>query len=571
MEQTRRPIGLRSSVLRVAALLAVLASPALAQVPPYVVSNTNDSGNGSLRQAILDANADASPVKTIIFTVNGTINLLSRLPGIAPGAGTTTNIQGPAGLLTISGGGSTSIFSVVGAGNVSISDLLVANGAAVGGAGGSAFGGGGAGPGLGGGLYVGSGAGTVTVTRVTFDSNTATGGAGGAGGFAGDPGGTGGISSAGVGVGGAGGGKNSSGGAGGAPYGGGGGGGDNGGNGGAGEFGSGGGGGGGGVFASVGLGGARGLGGGTGGNGFNLNGNGGGGGGAGLGGAIYVESGRTVVLQDVSLTGNSVAGGAGGGGSGGGSAGSVGQSSGSALFLSGSGITYDVSGGSVTVNGAISDQTSLLGGAAAASLTKTGTGTLILTGANNYANGTVVLAGTLRGNTTSLQRNISNAGTVEFNQGVLGTYNGVITGAGNLLKTSAGTLILAGANNYDGLTTIDEGELQVNTATIPNLGDIVDNSFLTFNQTSLLAPVTFSGDISEDPDEVGRLTKIGAGTLILTGTNTYSGGTFVNAGVLQGNTASLQGDITDDAVLIFNQTVLGNYAGDIDGVGSLTK
>ena len=46
----------------------------------------------------------------------------------------------------------------------------------------------------------------------------------------------------------------------------------------------------------------------------------------------------------------------------------------------------------------------------------------------------------------------------------------------------------------------------------------------------------------------GSLAKTGAGTLILSGTNSYGGGTTVSAGILQGNTASLQGNITQQCV-----------------------
>lgn len=55
----------------------------------------------------------------------------------------------------------------------------------------------------------------------------------------------------------------------------------------------------------------------------------------------------------------------------------------------------------------------------------------------------------------------------------------------------------------------------------------------------------------------GSLAKNGTGTLILTGLKSYGGGTTVNAGVLQGNSISLQGNIINNATVVFNQTGSG--------------
>ena len=54
--------------------------------PTAMVTNTNDTGAGSLRQAILDANANATTTETISFNIPGagvrTITPLSPLPTI---------------------------------------------------------------------------------------------------------------------------------------------------------------------------------------------------------------------------------------------------------------------------------------------------------------------------------------------------------------------------------------------------------------------------------------------------------------------------------------------------------
>ena len=69
------------------AVLLVIVAALSAHAATFVVTNTNDSGPGSLRQAIVDANADNSaPIDEIRFNISGgglhTIGLLSPLPTI---------------------------------------------------------------------------------------------------------------------------------------------------------------------------------------------------------------------------------------------------------------------------------------------------------------------------------------------------------------------------------------------------------------------------------------------------------------------------------------------------------
>ena len=66
-------------------------------------------------------------------------------------------------------------------------------------------------------------------------------------------------------------------------------------------------------------------------------------------------------------------------------------------------------------------------------------------------------------------------------------------------------------------------------------------------------------------------TKNGTGTQTLTGTSTYSGGTTVNGGTLAGTTDSLQGAIANDANVRFDQSTDGTYSGAMSGTGSLEK
>ncbi|WP_281413583.1 autotransporter domain-containing protein [Microvirga antarctica] len=88
-------------------------------------------------------------------------------------------------------------------------------------------------------------------------------------------------------------------------------------------------------------------------------------------------------------------------------------------------------------------------------------GNLTLTGMNIYAGGTVVQTGRLSGNSTSLQGNIYNGGSVRFHQNVDGTYAGNLSGTGELIKSGVGRLSTTG-NVEARMTDVDSGELAVN-------------------------------------------------------------------------------------------------------------
>jgi hypothetical protein len=150
--------------------------------------NTNDSGAGSLRQAILDANTAAGPdvinFDPTAFSTPQTIRLLSSLPDVTD----DLTINGPtAARLTISGDanndgmndpGDVRLMSVS-AGNVTLSYLTLANGRAQGSSGGFNQVGSPGGAGQGGAMYVAGG--SVTLNDCTLSNDTAAGGNGGDG------------------------------------------------------------------------------------------------------------------------------------------------------------------------------------------------------------------------------------------------------------------------------------------------------------------------------------------------------------------------------------------------------
>lgn len=146
---------------------------------------------------------------------------------------------------------------------------------------------------------------------------------------------------------------------------------------------------------------------------------------------------------------------------------------------------------------------------------------------------------------------------------------------GSLVKTGTGTLTLTGANTYTGGTTITDGILQVGHNSAVGTGAVtLDGGLFQADGTTNLAiannfkinntpaggaidsngvSLTIAGNISDGVGS-GKLTVLdsaGGGVLILTGTNTHTGGTTICfCGTLQlgdaTHTASMIGAITNE-------------------------
>jgi autotransporter-associated beta strand protein len=223
-------------------------------------------------------------------------------------------------------------------------------------------------------------------------------------------------------------------------------------------------------------------------------------------------------------------------------------------------LTIDPAGGTIDTTSANATLSGVISGAGG--LTKTGTGTLTLTGANSYTGGTTVEAGKLIGDTGSLTGSIVNDAVVEFSQGSDGSFGGAVTGTGVLIKSGTGTLTLTGANSYTGGTTVEAGKLVGDTGSLT--GSIVNDGAVEFAQGGT---GSFGGAVTG----TGALIKSGTGTLTLTGANSYSGGTTVEAGKLIGDTGSLQGTIVNNGTVEFAQANAGTFSGNLAGTGSVVK
>jgi autotransporter-associated beta strand protein len=146
---------------------------------------------------------------------------------------------------------------------------------------------------------------------------------------------------------------------------------------------------------------------------------------------------------------------------------------------------------------------------------------------------------------------------------------GKISGALSLTKTNSGALIILTANDYNGVTTIAQGTVQLGNGIYSGaLGNssIVDNGLLLMQQP---ASSTLGNPISG----TGRLLQAGPGAVTLTASNSYSGGTTINsATTLQigtGGTLGL-GGVLNNGTLNFNGSGNSPVNNVISGSGSVT-
>ncbi len=229
-------------------------------------------------------------------------------------------------------------------------------------------------------------------------------------------------------------------------------------------------------------------------------------------------------------------------------------------------------------------------------LTKTGTGTLTLSGDILYEGATLVNAGQLNisGNTAGdsaftvaagatlgidgfqVLGSLRGAGTVTNSSASLARF---ITGIDNSNATFSGTITdgtaplslwidgngittLTGNNTYTGGTAIcDCSTLQIGDGgtTGAIVGNVINGGTLIFNRAN---DYTFAGEIEDDGTDRGTVVKTGAGNTILSGFNAYTGATIVNAGKL-----SVNGSIASSSMTTVNA---GAALGGIGTVGNTT-
>ena len=131
---------------------------------------------------------------------------------------------------------------------------------------------------------------------------------------------------------------------------------------------------------------------------------------------------------------------------------------------------------------------------------------------------------------------LSGSGRLNIGKGGLSTGNVNAAGTNKVYNFNGGTL--GALDNWSTESALKIG----GNITIDTVKRTVSETGVSEAQTgdAAAATITLSGILS-DGDAAGSLTKVGAGTLVLNGENTFTGGVAINAGTVQAGNASALG------------------------------
>ncbi|APY15261.1 autotransporter outer membrane beta-barrel domain-containing protein [Brucella sp. 10RB9214] len=187
-------------------------------------------------------------------------------------------------------------------------------------------------------------------------------------------------------------------------------------------------------------------------------------------------------------------------------------------------------------------------------LTKTGDGTLVLTGSGTYAGGSIIKEGTLQlgdgGTSGSITGDVANDGTLAFKHVDMFSFDGVISGNGDVRQLGEGITVFTHKSDYTGSTVVEAGTLAAGGEDIfsgaSDFNVLADGTLALNGFSQTLKSLTNAGNV-----DLGRNADT---TLTVEGNYVGTGGTVMIGTVLGDDTSQtdklvIAGDAVGNGVL----------------------
>lgn len=232
-------------------------------------------------------------------------------------------------------------------------------------------------------------------------------------------------------------------------------------------------------------------------------------------------------------------------------------------FSSGRDVTLNAGGGTIAVDNFVNWGGSIDGSGA---LTSAG-GFLALSGDSTYTGGTTIAGGILQlgngGTTGSILGDVVNNGAMAFDRSNLYSFDGVISGGGEVVQVGVGTTVLTADNSYTGTTSVLGGSLYINGDQSAATGQTAVNDGGTLGGNGIIGGNVIVLSSTLAPGGVGTI----PGTLTINGDLLLAGGSildysFGQAGVVGGaynDLTVVHGNLTLDGTINVTEAPEGNF------------
>ncbi len=218
--------------------------------------------------------------------------------------------------------------------------------------------------------------------------------------------------------------------------------------------------------------------------------------------------------------------------------------------------------GSLTIEnaGLVSSTQAYIGGSSNGVVTVTGVG-------SSWNNDTSLVIGNIGVGTLTIADGAHVRSDRSVELGLAGGGTLTLSGSAATRSVLETGRIFAGSGHVE--VSIDGGVLRATRSNADFMAGFGSREVTIGANGAIIDTAGFNIGIAATLGGAGSLHKTGAGTLTLTGGNSYSGHTFVEEGVLVGNVGSIRGDIANAGIVELKQETDASFGGAISGMSGV--